>query len=153
MSAYTSNAGQSTAGFFDDQQPTAVVVDRGGISLTLQSRTATAPVLTGTKRRVAVERQVLADRGRYDGRTLVFIPEIEDGVTVGITLLHVEFRDSLAVSTARDILQGYRNRYSALRDTVTETNPVFDETLLSKISTVELLTTPINDLADRWRSS
>ena len=51
------------------------------------------------------------------------------------------------------MLQGYRHRYSALRDAVTETEPGFREDILADQSVSDLLTLPINDLADRWRLS
>ena len=69
------------------------VVDQGGIATQITSRTSSAPSLTGSKRRVAGERRVLAARGRHDGRTVVFVPEVAAGATVGITLLHVRFED------------------------------------------------------------
>ena len=49
------------------------------------------------------------------------------------------------------MLSGYRNRYAALSDAVTETEPTFDETLLAQMPVVDLLCEPINALADRWR--
>ena len=128
------------------------VVDQGGIATQITSRTSSAPSLTGSKRRVAGERRVLAARGRHDGRTVVFVPEVAAGATVGITLLHVRFEDSLPAPVARSVLQGYRNRYSELRDAVTETEPAFDEDRLAGIAVVDLLTTPIGDLADHWRT-
>ena len=128
------------------------VVDQGGIATQITSRTASVPSLTGSKRRVAGERRVLAARGRHDGRTVVFVPEVAAGVTVGITLLHVRFEDSLPAPVARSVLQGYRNRYSELRDAVTETEPAFDEDRLAEIPAVDLLTSPIGDLADHWRT-
>ena len=128
------------------------VVDQGGIATQITSRTASAPSLTGSKRRVAVERRVLAARGRHDGRTVVFVPEVASGATVGITLLHVRFEDSLPAPVARSVLQGYRNRYSELRDAVTETEPAFDEDRLAEIPAIDLLTAPIGDLADHWRT-
>ena len=127
------------------------VVDQGGIATRITSRTASAPSLTGSKRRVATERRVLASRGRHDGRTVVFVPEVAAGATVGITLLHVRFEDSLPVPLARSVLQGYRNRYTELRDAVTETEPAFDEDRLAEIPTIDLLTSPVGDLADHWR--
>ena len=135
-----------------DGLDTIAVVDRGGIAAGIVSRTAAAPALTGSKRRVAVERRVLAARGRHDDRTVVFVPEVSSGTTIGMTLLHVRFEESLPVSAARGVLQGYRNRYSELRDAVTETEPAFDEELLAGIAAVDLLTAPIGDLADHWRS-
>ena len=135
-----------------DGLDTIAVVDQGGIAAGIVSRTAAAPALIGSKHRVAVERRVLAARGRHDGRTVVFVPEVAAGTAVGITLLHVRFAESLPVAAARGVLQGYRNRYSELRDAVTETEPAFDEERLAEIAVVDLLTAAIGDLADRWRS-
>ena len=135
-----------------DGLATIAVVDRGGIAAGIVSRTAAAPALAGSKHRVAVERRVLAARGRHDGRTVVFVPEVAAGTAVGITLLHVRFAESLPVAAARGVLQGYRNRYSELCDAVTETEPTFDEERLAEIAVVDLLTAPIGELADRWRS-
>ena len=135
-----------------DGLATIAVVDQAGIAAGIVSRTAAAAALAGSKHRVAVERRVLAARGRHDGRTVVFVPEVAAGTAVGITLLHVRFAESLPVAAARGVLQGYRNRYSELCDAVTETEPTFDEERLAEIAVVDLLTAPIGDLADRWRS-
>ena len=56
------------------------------------------------------------------------------------------------MATARGVLQGYRNRYAVLRDAVLETEPTFREDLLADIPVDVLLTEPINQLADRWRT-
>ena len=60
--------------------------------------------------------------------------------------------DRLPVPAARGALQGYRNRWSALRDAVLETEPTFREDLLPEVPTADLLVEPIRELADRWRS-
>ncbi len=130
---------------------TSVVVDRGGISRNIPSRTDRTPTLRGTKHQVALERRVFVARGRSDDRTVVIVPELKDGVTTGLTLLQVRFADGLSPAAARGVLQGYRNRYSALRDAVTETEPTFREDLLAEQNVSDLLTLPINALADRWR--
>ena len=49
------------------------------------------------------------------------------------------------------MLSGYRNRYAALADAVTETEPVFDDELLATMPFIDLLTEPVNVLAERWR--
>ena len=136
----------------DGEAPVSVV-DRGGIALDIPSRTERSGVLRGTKHTVALERQVFVTRGREDGRTVVIIPETKDDRSVGITLLHVRFADHLSVATARGALQGYRNRWSALRDAVLETEPTFREDLLAEVPTAALLADPILDLADRWRTA
>ena len=43
------------------------------------------------------------------------------------------------VPAARGALQGYRNRWSALRDAVLETEPTFREDLLAAVPAVDLL--------------
>jgi glucosamine--fructose-6-phosphate aminotransferase (isomerizing) len=128
------------------------IIDRSGIARDIPSRAERSPLLAGTKHQVAAEREVLTFRGRRDGRTLVAVPEVKDGSTTGITLLHVRFVDRLPVSTVRGVLQGYANRYRALRDAVTETEPVFREDLLAEVPVADLLTEPVSELADRWRT-
>ncbi|MCB1013550.1 MAG: SIS domain-containing protein [Acidimicrobiales bacterium] len=132
---------------------TSVVVDRGGIARELPSRTERDPALRGTKNRVATDREVLVAKGRRDGRTLVIVPEIKDNQATGLTLLHVRFADRLPVATIRAVLQGYRGRFAALRDSVTETEPTFREDLLGDLDVVTLLTEPVTDLAERWRAN
>jgi glucosamine--fructose-6-phosphate aminotransferase (isomerizing) len=90
-------------------------------------------------------------RGRSDGRTLIFVPEVKGSETTGITLLHVRFADRLPVAAARGVLDGY-GRYAALVDAVTETEPNFRDDLLGTIDMVDLLTEAMTRLADRWRS-
>ncbi len=134
----------------DGEVPVSVV-DRGGIALDIPSRTERTGVLRGTKHTVAVERQVFVTRGREDGRTVVIVPETKDDRATGITLLHVRFQDRLPVAAARGALQGYRNRWSALRDAVLETEPTFREDRLAEVPAGDLLIEPIRELADRWR--
>jgi glucosamine--fructose-6-phosphate aminotransferase (isomerizing) len=127
------------------------VVDRGGVSIGLTSRTDTDPRLEGHKHRVATQREVTAVRGRRDGRTIVIVPEVKDNEAIGLTLLHVQFAERLTDDAARSVLQGYQGRYGALRDAVTETAPTFDDSVLATIDLVDLLTQPVVVLADRWR--
>jgi glucosamine--fructose-6-phosphate aminotransferase (isomerizing) len=128
------------------------IVDRGGIALDIPSRTERSGLLRGTKHTVALERQVFVTRGREDGRSVVIVPETKDDRAVGLTLLHVRFQERLPVAAARGALQGYRNRWSALRDAVLETEATFREDLLPEVPTADLLVEPIRVLADRWRS-
>ena len=79
---------------------------------------------------------------RATAARIVIVPEVKDGATTGITLLHVRFHDRLPAATARSVLQGYRGRYAALRDAVTETEPTFREDLLADQPVVDLLTEP-----------
>ena len=104
---------------------TIEIIDRGGIARDLASRTDRNRALRGTKRRAALEREITCARGRHDGRTLLLVPEVRTGSTTGITLLHVGFADRLPAEVLRGVLGGYRGRYEALRDFVTETEPSF----------------------------
>jgi len=130
---------------------TVHVIDRGGIALDIPSRTVEQPTLKGTKHSVAKEREVTVARGRSDGRTLIFVPEVKGAHTTGITLLHVRFLDRLPADSARRVLEGYRDRYRAIADQVTEVEPVMRDDVLGRIGLVELLTDPVVRLADHWK--
>jgi glutamine---fructose-6-phosphate transaminase (isomerizing) len=130
---------------------TISIVDRGGISLEVPSRVERNSKLVGTKRRVAAERAVLVARGRTDGRTLIFVPEVKVNQTTGITLLHVRFHDRLPAGVMRGVLQGYDHRYDRLVDWVAETEGSFREDRLGELPVADLLILPISDMADRWR--
>ncbi len=51
------------------------------------------------------------------------------------------------------MLQGYRNRYSGLRDFVTETEPTFREDILATVPVDDLLVLPVTALAEYWTST
>jgi glucosamine--fructose-6-phosphate aminotransferase (isomerizing) len=131
---------------------TIEVIDTGGIARDIPSRTAENPVLRGTKHRAASEREVTVVRGRADGRTIVIVPEIKGNQATGLTLLHVRFHTRLPAEAARRVLEGYRDRYEAIADQVTEVEPVMRDDVLATIDLVDLLTEPVVRLADRWRS-
>jgi len=135
----------------DVQVSTVAIVDRGGVSVGIPSRTDRDPTLRGTKHRVAVERVVLVTRGARDGRTIVLVPEVKDREVVGLTLLHVVLRDRLSPEVVRGVLQGYDNRYGAVRDAVCETEPDLRDDLLAELPIVDLLTEPVQTIADRLR--
>ncbi len=101
---------------------------------------------------MAAERRLLVAKGRGDGRPIVIVPEVKDRTTVGLTLVHVRFVQDAPLAAVRGALQGYRNRYSALRDAVCETEPTFREDLLADVEVVDLLSDSIYELADRWRT-
>jgi glucosamine--fructose-6-phosphate aminotransferase (isomerizing) len=129
------------------------VIDRGGIARDVPSRVERSNQLVGTKRRVADERNVLVARGRSDGRTVIFVPEVKSGSCTGITLLHVRFHDRIDPATMRSVLQGYDRRYDRLVDWVTETEGSFDDSRLGVLPVVDLLVRPISETADLWRST
>jgi len=123
------------------------IVDRGGIAVDLVSRVERDSKLRGSKHLVASDQNVMITNGRNDDRTIILIPEVKDKETVGLTLLHVRLHSYVEEQVARQILDGYQNRYARLFDFVTETEPSFRNDLLSKIPLEELLITSIADLA------
>ncbi len=125
------------------------LTDRGGTALGIESRTVTNPQLRGSKHRAAYEREVTVARGR-DGRTVLHIPETKDGTTTGLTLLHCRFVERLRAPAMRAVLMGYRGRYGALADAVTETLPWFRDDLLGTLDVFDLLTRPVYVLAEHW---
>jgi glucosamine--fructose-6-phosphate aminotransferase (isomerizing) len=131
--------------------PTIVVIDQGGTARSLPSRTVADPRLLGSKHRAAEEREVTVVRGASDGRTVILVPEVKGIQVTGMTLLHVRFHERLAWDAAKRVLSGYRTRYAALADAVTETDPVFDDRRLGHEPVVDLLTRPVYELATRWR--
>jgi glucosamine--fructose-6-phosphate aminotransferase (isomerizing) len=133
--------------------PTATVLDQGGIATTMPpSRTTRDPRLKGSKHRAAEEREVSIVRGASDGRTVILVPEAKGQQVTGMTLLHVRFHDHLPAERAAAVLSGYRTRYNALSDAVTETEATFDRERLAQEPLTDLLTEPVYALARRWRS-
>ncbi|MEZ5382285.1 MAG: SIS domain-containing protein [Microthrixaceae bacterium] len=137
----------------DGEMPTATVLDKGGVASALTSRLERDPRLRGTKHLVAREQELLVTRGRTDGRTVVIVPQMKDGATTGLVLLHVELADRVEPATARSVLQGYRRRYQGLSDAVTETEEHFRDDLLGEQPVIDLLALPVLELAERWRSA
>jgi glucosamine--fructose-6-phosphate aminotransferase (isomerizing) len=125
------------------------LTDRGGTARGIESRTVTNPQLRGSKHRAAYEREVTVARGS-DGRTVLHIPETKDGSTSGLTLLHCRFVERLRAPAMRAVLMGYRGRYGALADAVTETLPWFRDDLLGSLDVFDLLTRPVYVLAEHW---
>jgi glucosamine--fructose-6-phosphate aminotransferase (isomerizing) len=99
-----------------------------------------------------MERNVLVTRGGSDHRTVILVPEVKADHTTGITLLHVQFVRRLPADVARGVLQGWDGRYDRLVDWVTETEGTFREDILADIDIIDLLTVPMSDLAERWRT-
>ena len=91
-------------------------------------------------------------RGRSDGRTFDRHPGDEGQPLHRHHAAARPLRDDCRPRPCRGVLQGYRSRYAALKDAVTETEPTFREDLLGELPVLDLLTEPVHDLADRWRT-
>ena len=128
------------------------IVDRGGIAADFVSRVERDSKLRGSKHLVSSEQDVMITKGRNDARMIILVPEVKDKQTVGLTLLHVRLKKYVDEFIAKQILEGYQNRFVKLYDFVTETEPTFRSDLLSTIPLEDLLISPIADLAELWRS-
>ena len=140
---------EGDVGSASSPEVTIWLTDRGGTALGIESRTVANPQLRGSKHRAAYEREVTVARGS-DGRMVLHIPETKDGTTTGLTLLHCRFTERLAAPAMRSVMMGYRGRYGALADAVTETLPWFRDDLLGTIDVFDLLTRPVYVLAEHW---
>ena len=127
-----SSAGRATASRAIRRGAATVhVVDRGGIARDIPSRTADNPALRGTKHRVAIEREVTVARGRADQRTLD--PRARgEGRRRPPASRCCTCASSIASrpTPARRVLEGYRDRYQAIADQVTEIEPVMRDDVL-----------------------
>ena len=88
--------------------------------------------------------------GGRDGRSLILVPEIDARLVCGLTLLHVQFHESLTPAETRRVLEGYRDRYAALVDAVTETEATFSDERFEQVPLLDLLTLPVRVLAEYW---
>ena len=128
------------------------VLEKGGIARDLTSRTERDPKLRGSKHLVALQQDVMITRGRHDGRTIIVIPEVKDKQSVGLTLIHVQLREYLPEQAARQVLEGYKQKYTRISDYITETEPTFRSDILATIKVEDLLLKPVENLAEFWRT-
>ena len=115
----------------DGDKPTLTILDRAGVSVGIQSRVERDLELRGTKHWVALNKKVLLTKGLRDERTILLIPEVKDGETTGINLLHISLHENLGIQEIRTVLNGYYNRYGAIQDAVRETEPSFRDDFLA----------------------
>lgn len=134
-------------------EPVEVLVERAGHAVAAAARR----LLGGTygKRVVVVagpgnngaDGRVAARRLKTWG-SAVEVLDVTEAVRNKVLPAH----ELLGTEAAKRVLSGYRTRYSALSDAVTETEPAFDDSRLGQEPIVDLLTEPVYALAARWRS-
>ena len=131
------------------------MVDQGGIALgAARPEPIADPRLRGTKHRAAEEREVTVVRGASDGRTVILVPEAKGAEVTGHdAAARAVPRRACRRTPAKRVLSGYRTRYAALADAVTETEPVFDDELLGDGAVGRPAHRAGHVLAERWRHS
>jgi len=122
---------------------------RTGSSVGVASRTDTDHTLRGTKRQAAVEQQVIMTRGRKDGRLVMLVPEVTEGRTVGLLLLHVGLPGTAPDGdTALRSLRAFRHRHEEIVAAVTEVVPTFPVSALGALPLEDVLTGPVPEVAE-----
>jgi glucosamine--fructose-6-phosphate aminotransferase (isomerizing) len=127
-------------------------VQKTGVAAGLRSRADRSTPLTGTKRKLVSAPRVQTGRGLRDGRSLVMCPLHDRGIVTGLALVHVTFASALATRERARALRA-SGRYEDLRCLVTEVDVAWDDRLLDAVSVLDLLTEPVERLAERILSA
>ena len=64
--------------------------------------------------------------------------------------MHVELENQLSEQAARHVMEGYKDRFTAISDYVTETEPTFRADIHASIPVADLLIAPIEELLSYW---
>ena len=113
---------------------TITIVDRGGIATQLAEPGRAQRRRSSARSAVSpAEREVLVARGRSDGRTVIFVPEVKAERRHRHHPAARSVPRPPAAPTMRGVLQGYDRRYDRLVDWVTETEGAFDDRLLGEL--------------------
>ena len=123
---------------------TIVIKKRGGISLSMKSRTETSQILMGTKRTLVSTGRVYAGYGKADGATLIIIPLLQERKVRNLLLVHVSFNDALPFVKVREILGV---RYNDIQNMVNEYNLPWEDRYLTDLPLAFLLGEPTEVIA------
>ncbi len=130
-----------------DENTTITVRKKGGVALSMASRTETSSPLMGTKRTIASTGHVYIGRGKSDGASIAVLPLLGENNFVGtLLLIHIDYNESLKVQEKKEVM-GYR--YDDIRNLVNEYNVIWNDHYLEKIPLSDLLSEPIEELARR----
>lgn len=128
---------------------TVFVTAKSGVATHLRSRAEDGAPLTGTKKRVADLRVPLLVRGAADGRTVLIVPEQSAGDVAGISVVHVELRESCPLQDLKDSMRAAGDRFAEIVAAVSEVRPDFRPDDLSALPTAAVLLDSVEVLAGR----
>jgi glucosamine--fructose-6-phosphate aminotransferase (isomerizing) len=124
---------------------------KGGVSLTIKSRTEDSSFLMGTKKSIVSTGHIYVGRGKSDHATIIIIPLLGDRTGVGnLLLIHVEFNEKLSVKEKKEVL-GYR--FNDIRNLINEHNLPWNDRYLETIPTGILLGEPPEFIAGQIKKS
>ncbi|MGV8058627.1 MAG: SIS domain-containing protein [Smithellaceae bacterium] len=120
---------------------------KGGVAISMASRTETASPLMGTKRTIVSTGHVYIGRGKSDGAAIALLPLLgENNFISSLLLIHIDYNELLSLPEKKKAL-GYR--YNDIRNLVNEYNVDWDDNYLEKIQISDLLSEPIEEIARR----
>jgi glutamine---fructose-6-phosphate transaminase (isomerizing) len=119
---------------------------RGGVSLTMPSRTEGTKTLMGTKRTIVRTGRVYVGRGKSDGAPIVVIPLLLGGMVRHLLLIHVGYNEALTLREKVEVI-GYA--YNDIRNLVNEYNLAWDDRYLDSFSLESLLSEPPEAIAGK----
>lgn len=129
---------------------TISISKRGGVSLTMKSRTEKKGVLMGTKKTIVSMGQMYIGYGRSDGASIVIIPLRGEQADIrSLLLIHVDFNEALPLREKKEAL-GYR--YNDIRNLVNEYNLSWDDRYLETIPLGTLLGEPVEVIVGQIRA-
>jgi glucosamine--fructose-6-phosphate aminotransferase (isomerizing) len=130
---------------------TISIAGRGGVSLSMKSRTEQASLLMGTKRSIVSTGHVYVGKGKSDAASIVILPLLDGPTGVDhLILIHVDFNDILSVKEKKEVL-GYQ--FNDIRNLVNEYNLPWDDHYLESIPTAMLLGEPPEFIAGQIKKS
>jgi hypothetical protein len=124
------------------------VTAKTGIATGMPSRADDGCELYGSKRWLVIAPRVYVYRGLTDEHTVVLCPLSNAGAERSLALLHIDFVDELPTRERVRALDA-TGRYEDVRLAVTEADVPWDDGLLDPIPVAELLTDPVERLAER----
>jgi glucosamine--fructose-6-phosphate aminotransferase (isomerizing) len=129
---------------------TIAIVHRGGISLSMPSRSEHPTPLMGTKRTLASMGHVYVGKGKLDGAPLVIIPILGEGQKVShLLLVHVRFDEGLSVREKIHVL-GYK--FNDIRNLVNEYNLPWEDAYIEPLGVSYLFSEPVEVIATRIKA-
>jgi len=115
---------------------TIAIRKRGGVSLSMPSRTEGSRALMGTKRTIVRTGHIYVGRGKSDGAPIAIVPLLLGGMVRDLLLMHVRYDEKL---TLRDKVEVIGYAYNDIRNLVNEYNLAWDDRYLESFSLESLL--------------
>ena len=130
-----------------DENTSIAVRKKGGVALSMASRTETSSPLMGTKRTIVSTGHVYIGRGKSDGASIAVLPLLEENNFIsGLLLIHINYNELLPLREKKEVL-GYR--YNDIRNLVNEYNLPWEDWYLESFSLESLFSEPIEVIAEK----